>query len=228
MDQNTIIFLVLLGLAGIILLRFKPKLVRLGPEQALLRNRAHIGASTDVFFDRAYVVPALDSYDILDLSVQTLTTNLKAGQGVHCRDNIRVDVTASIHLKIPRHPEHVILATQQLGCTGVSDSNKLQALFEGRFVEAIKTTFKQIDFEELLAKRDHVRDHVIEVIGMDMNGFQLADISLEGIDQTPIEQLDPDNILDAEGITKITDRTATQHVETNKIRRAAEKQVRAE
>jgi uncharacterized membrane protein YqiK len=226
MDSSTLIYSALGLVAVFIAWRLAPRLVRIDPEQALIRNRAHLGSRpAEVFFDRAYIVPAFDIYEVLDLSIQTLQVSLRGREGVHCRDNLRADVSATMHLKVPHSPECVILAAQQVGCSGVSDPKRLRTLFEGKFLEAIKLTFKQLDFEEILIKRDQVRDSVIDVIGVDLNGFQLEDVSLESIEQTPIEQLDPENILDAEGITKITDRTATQHVATNKIRRTAEKQV---
>jgi uncharacterized membrane protein YqiK len=42
------------------------------------------------------------------------------------------------------------------------------------------------------------------VIGKDLNGFVLDDAAIDYLEQTPIEALDRDNIMDAEGIRKIT------------------------
>jgi uncharacterized membrane protein YqiK len=53
----------------------------------------------------------------------------------------------------------------------------------------------------------------------------LDDAAIDYLEQTPIEKLNPDNILDAEGIKKITDLTAKQQVLANSIRREREKMI---
>ena len=60
-----------------------------------------------------------------------------------------------------------------------------------------------IDFTELYVRRGEYRDLVLQAIGSDLNGYELEDLALDYLEQTPIEQLDPQNILDAEGIRKI-------------------------
>jgi uncharacterized membrane protein YqiK len=224
MDPITLAIAIASLLAVIfVITRFKPKIIRLEPEQALLRNRAYLGSTPrEVFFDLATIIPALDTYDILDLSIQPLKVELRGQEGVHCKDSIRADVTATFLLKVPRNGHAVTMAAQHVGCSGLSDPDTLRTIFEGKFIEAIKTTFTRLDYEALRIKRDDVRDCIIEVIGKDLNGFHLEDASIEGLEQTPLEQLDPENILDAKGITRITELTAAQHVATNKIRREAE------
>ena len=37
-------------------------------------------------------------------------------------------------------------------------------------------------------------------IGKDLNGYALEDIAIDYLEQTPLETLDPNNVLDAEGI----------------------------
>ncbi|KZY71692.1 hypothetical protein, partial [Oleiphilus sp. HI0066] len=55
----------------------------------------------------------------------------------------------------------------------------------------------------------------VEVIGDDLNGYVLEDVAIDYLEQTPKASLDPNNILDAEGIKKITALTAEQNVRTN-------------
>ena len=64
------------------------------------------------------------------------------------------------------------------------------------------------------------------MIGTDLNGFVLDDCAIDYLEQTPIESLDPDNILDAEGIKKITDLTAAQAKLSNNIQRDKEKVIK--
>lgn len=60
---------------------------------------------------------------------------------------------------------------------------------------------------------------MIEVIGNDLNGYLLEDVAIDYLEQTPKASLDPSNILDAEGIRKITELTAAQNVITNELER---------
>ena len=227
MDPITLgIVMVTVGAAFFATSRFKPKLVRAQAQEAILRSRALGDTTPQVFFDKANIVPALDVYDIMDISIKTVPISLLGREGVHCRDNIRADVQATIYVKVPRNAENVLLVAQTVGCARASNPETLKQLFSGKLTEAFRIVLKKLDFEEALAKLDAVRENIIQVVGVELNGFHLQDLSIESFEQTPLEKLDPANILDAEGITKITDRTASQLVATNKLRRAAEREVR--
>ncbi|MFU1922291.1 hypothetical protein ACM6PT_34935, partial [Klebsiella pneumoniae] len=81
---------------------------------------------------------------------------------------------------------------------------------------------KQFDFVQLFENRQDFRDRIIEVIGNDLNGYVLEDVAIDYLEQTAKNSLDPSNILDAEGIRKITELTATQNVITNELERNEE------
>ena len=54
----------------------------------------------------------------------------------------------------------------------------------------------------------------------------MDDAAIDYLEQTPLEKLNPENILDADGIKKITDLTAKQQVLANDIRREKEKTIK--
>ena len=83
-----------------------------------------------------------------------------------------------------------------------------------------------MDFVELYNERQRFKEAIIEVIGRDLNGYHLEDTAIDYLEQTPIENLDPENILDAEGRRKIIDLTSQQQVEANAIKRDAEKTIK--
>ena len=56
-----------------------------------------------------------------------------------------------------------------------------------------------------------------------MNGYRLDDAAIDYLEQTPLEMLSPNNILDAEGIKKITELTASEKVKENQFTRDKEK-----
>ena len=53
----------------------------------------------------------------------------------------------------------------------------------------------------------------------------LEDVAIDYLEQTPINKLDPDNILDSQGIRKITELTA-QHIQTNIFERDEELKIK--
>ena len=84
-----------------------------------------------------------------------------------------------------------------------------------RSSEALKTVGKQFDFVSLYTDRDNFRDKIIAEIGTDLNGYRLDNCHIDYLEQTRLEMLNPQNILDAEGIKKITELTTIQNMARN-------------
>ena len=61
------------------------------------------------------------------------------------------------------------------------------------------------------------------MIGEDLDGYVLDDAVIDHLEQTPIDQLDPDDIRDAEGIRKITEITSAEKIKTAEIRMQTER-----
>lgn len=100
-----------------------------------------------------------------------------------------------------------------------SNKDAVHELFSAKFSEALKTVGKQVEFVSLFEDRQDFREKIIEVIGNDLNGYILEDVAIDYLEQTPKKSLDPTNIMDAEGIKKITELTAVQNVRTNELER---------
>ncbi|MEU7000246.1 flotillin family protein [Nonomuraea sp. NPDC046570] len=179
----------------------------------------------DVTFTGAVVLPVLHKAEVMDISVKTIEI-VRAGQeGLICRDNIRADIRITFFVRVNKTVEDVIKVAQAIGTVRASDERTLQELFNAKFSEALKTVGKQLDFVDLYTKRDEFRDQIIQVIGTDLNGYSLEDAAIDFLEQTPMSKLDPANILDAQGIRKITELTAGENVRTNEFRRHEEKEI---
>ena len=96
-------------------------------------------------------------------------------------------------------------------------------LFEPKFSEALKTVGKQFDFVDLYNSRQSFREEIKKAIGSDLNGYNLDDAAIDYLEQTPLAMLKVNNVLDAEGIKKITELTAQEQVSANYIRQEREK-----
>ena len=104
---------------------------------------------------------------------------------------------------------------QSVTCERASDPIKLQELFEAKFSEALKTAGKEMVFRDLYTERQQFRKKILKVIGYDLDGYLLTDVAIDYLEQTPLDQHDPTNVLDAEGIRKITKETAQAAEDTN-------------
>lgn len=176
------------------------------------------GKGAQVSFSGVVVYPIINRAEMMDISVKTIDIDRRGKDGLICKDNIRADIKVTFFVRVNKTPEDVLKVAQSIGCARASDQQTLDELFSAKFSEALKTVGKRLDFEELYTKREQFKDELIEVIGRDLNGYILDDAAIDYLEQTPLNSLDPHNILDAQGIRKITEITADQNVRTNELR----------
>jgi len=183
--------------------------------KALIVNTMKI--EPNVTFTGAVVYPIINKAEVMDISLKTIEIDRRGNEGLICGDNIRADIKVTFFVRVNKTAGDVLRVAQSIGCKRASDRGTMDELFNAKFSEALKTVGKQLDFEDLYKERDSFRDKIIEIIGKDLNGYVLEDAAIDYLEQTPLSSLDPDNILDAQGIRKITQLTAIQHVQTNEF-----------
>ncbi|MFL3865049.1 flotillin family protein [Streptomyces griseobrunneus] len=179
----------------------------------------------DVTFTGAVVLPVLHKAETMDISVKKIEIHRAGREGLICQDNIRADIQITFFVRVNKTVEDVIKVAQSIGTERASDRAAIQEFFAAKFSEALKTVGKQLDFVDLYTKREEFRDRIIQVIGTDLNGYHLDDAAIDFLEQTPMSQLDGSNILDAQGIRKITELTAIEHVRTNEFQRTEQKEI---
>lgn len=211
-----VLFVLLLGTMAL----FKAFYIKVEQGVALIKN--DLGPKPKVFFTGAWVLPVIHKKELMRISLITLEVDRRGKEGLICADNMRADITVAFYLRVNETPEDVLKVAKSLGANRASDKNAVHELFNAKFSEALKTVGKQIDFVKLFEDRQQFRDKIIEVIGNDLNGYVLEDVAIDFLEQTPKSSLDSNNILDAEGIRKITELTATQNVRTNMFERDEE------
>jgi uncharacterized membrane protein YqiK len=194
---------------------------KVGPEEAIVRSGA--GGLRAVTGAGMLVVPVVHRWETMDLSVKRIEIKRKAEQGLICRDNMRADIEVAFFVRVNNTREDILNVAQALGCQRASEQPALIELFDAKFSEGLKTVGKRFDFVELYEERDRFKEEILKVIGTDLNGYVLDDCAIDYLEQTPLEVLNPQNILDAEGIKKITDLTAREIVLANDITREKEK-----
>ena len=181
---------------------------------------------TEVAFDKITVLPIIHRYEEMDISVKRIEIDRSGANGLICKDNMRADIKVVFFVRVNNLKDDVKNVASSIGCDRASSEEEIANLFDAKFSEALKTVGKRFNFIELYEERDTFRDEIVKVIGTDLNGFVLDDCAIDHLEQTPIESLDPDNILDAEGIKKITELTAEQAKLANSIQRDKERVIK--
>ncbi len=211
-----IIILVILGVL-ILVSRFYKKIAQ---GQALVKTGV---GGTKISFNGMIVIPIIHKLEIMDISLKTIEIARLEKDGLICRDNVRADIKVTFFVRVNELAADVQKVAQTVGCKRASSREAMVQLFDAKFSEALKTVGKQFDFVDLYNKRDAFREEIVNVIGTDLNGYILDDAAIDYLEQTNIGYLNATNILDAEGIKKITKLTTEQNVMSNLIRRDEEK-----
>lgn len=172
------------------------------------------------------VLPVIHKYEIMDITLKTIETERKSKDGLICKDNIRADIKVNFFIQVNPVVEDIKEVAQSIGCKRASNQVTLENLFDAKFSEALKTVGKRFDFIDLYNARDEFKTEILQIIGTDLNGYVLDDCAIDYLEQTPLNHMDERNIMDAEGIKKITDITSKEKVQANLIQRDQEKTIK--
>jgi len=191
--------------------------------EALINNKT--GGITTVSFTGGLVWPIIHRAEVMDISLKTIELDRRGKEGLICSDKIRADIKVTFFVRVNQTEEDVKKVAQAIGCKRASDEGVLEQLFLAKFSEALKTVGYSMKFEDLYKERDQFKDAILREIGTELNGYTIDDAAIDYLEQTDIKNLDPDNILDSEGIRAITEITAEKHVETNRLQNDEKKRI---
>jgi uncharacterized membrane protein YqiK len=197
--------------------------VMVPPGSALIIHRT--GAEPRVTFSDAFVPPLVARTEAIDCSLRTIIVRRDGGDSLRCRDNLRIDVRAEFRVSVNRTAEDILKVAAKIGANRASDPATLTTLFEARFIQAMASVVRELEFDEVTREREQLRDRVLCVIGQDLDGWVLEDVSFTRLEQVPIEELDPSNVLDAEAIRRITERTSVELLRKSEIENQTRLQV---
>ncbi len=214
----SIVVIVIIGLLALLVKCYR----KVAQGEALIRNGY---GGTRVSFSGKIVIPILHKVEYMDISVKRIEIDRHGPQGLICKDNLRADIKVAFFVRVNNTVEDVKKVAQALGCDRASDVRALYELFDAKFSEALKTIGKRFEFAELYVARVEFKEEILQIIGTDLNGYVLEDAAIDYLEQTDKSLLNPDNILDAEGIKKITVLTAEQYELANDREREKDKTI---
>jgi len=212
---------------GVLLLGFLAIVARMYQKavqgEALVRTGM---GDTKVSFSGILIVPILHKLEVMDIKLKTIIIARAGAEGLVCKDNMRADVKVNFFVRVNKTHDDVVNVAQSIGAHRASDPQALEALFDAKFSEALKTVGKHFDFIELYNSREQFKQEILRIIGTDLNGYVLDDCAIDYLEQTPLHALNQDNILDAEGIKKIIALTSEQKIQANQIQRDQQKTIK--
>jgi len=195
--------------------------VKVGPDEAIVKTG--MGGLKVIIDGGALIWPVIHRYEKMDLTLKSFEIAREGSEGLICKDNIRADIKTAFFIRVDKTADEIKEVAQSIGCKRASQIETMRELFDAKFSEALKTVGKQFEFVELYDKRDKFKNEILKVIGTDLNGYRLDDCAIDYLEQTRLELLNPNNILDAEGIKKITELTSQEKIKENHFTREREK-----
>lgn len=170
-----------------------------------------------VTFNGGFVLPRIHTKEIMDISVKTIELNRKGENSLSCKDNIRADISINFYIGVNPTTDDVLAVSQAIGAKNTSNMTVLEEHFLPKFSEAVKTVGKDFNFIDLLSDRDGFNAKICALLDGNMDGFRLQRVAIDYLEQAPLTAHRDDNIIDVEGIKKITELTAIQNIETHRL-----------
>ena len=165
-------------------------------------------------------------HEIKEVSLHTMRLEVlrETSDSLITNDFNRADVEVVFYLKVDPIEDDILKAAQALGDKSMTPET-IRELIEPMLDGALRSVAAESQIQDLLQKRIEFADNVLDACGgnlKDHNGLTLDTVSIIRVDQTPITMFDPTNRFDAIGIRDITEITADQEREKERIEREKE------
>lgn len=180
--------------------------------------RTGFGGQKVIMNGGALVLPVLHETIPVNMNTLRLEVVRTAEQALITKDRMRVDVQAEFYVRVQPTAEAIADAAQTLG-RRTMEPQALKELVEGKFVDALRAVAAEMAMEELHEQRVNFVQKVQSAVSEDIlkNGLELESVSLTGLDQTNREFFNPNNVFDAEGLTKMTQAIEERRKSRNEI-----------
>ncbi len=191
--------------------------IKVANGQALIVNKM---SEVCVFFTGGLAIPVIHKHEFMDISARSLVIERSGSNGLVCKDRIRIDLRATFCLRVRKSFEDVLNVAQRVGTQRAMQPATLEELFAAKFSNALESFAARKTFAEHCEDRDGFASALLKELGSELDGYCLDTLSIDRLEQTPIHQLDPNNILDAQGILAITTSTTAAQAKTAQVQAA--------
>jgi len=166
----------------------------------------------------AFVLPII--HNITQVGMRTLSINIKrAGdKSLITKDRMRAELITEFFTKVPPDERAVATAAQTLG-NRTLDPEHLKEVVAGRFADALGEVAAKMTLDEIQENRGQFVKEVTKIANESIGhtGLALETVSIISLDQTPIEQFNPANTFDSQGLTQLTEQIESRKKKRNDI-----------
>jgi uncharacterized membrane protein YqiK len=166
----------------------------------------------------AFVLPII--HNITQVGMRTLSITIKRGgdKSLITKDRMRAELVTEFFTKVPPDQRAVATAAQTLG-NRTLDPEHLREVVAGRFADALGDVAAKMTLDEIQENRGQFVKEVTKIADASIGhtGLALETVSIISLDQTPIEQFNPANTFDSQGLTQLTEQIESRKKKRNDI-----------
>ncbi|MDC0142771.1 SPFH domain-containing protein [Candidatus Pelagibacter sp.] len=166
----------------------------------------------------AFVLPII--HNITQVGMRTLSITIKRGgdKSLITKDRMRAELVTEFFTKVPPDERAVATAAQTLG-NRTLDPEHLREVVQGRFADALGEVAAKMTLDEIQENRGQFVKEVTKIAdgSIGHTGLALETVSIISLDQTPIEQFNPANTFDSQGLTQLTEQIELRKKKRNDI-----------
>ena len=201
-----------------LLLGFAISHIYVRPTKSRAFIRSGHGGERIILKKPAFILPILHKIVPINLADTCISVSQVDQQALMTVDRLRADVELDFYLYIEAEESSISVAAKHLGARSASP-DELKQLIEGKFIDAMRTAAAQFTLEQLQSQRNTFVGQVQKICAERILkiGLILESIAVTRLDQTGKEFFDPDNIFDAEGLTKLINLTMDKRKTRNDI-----------
>jgi len=166
----------------------------------------------------AFVLPII--HNITQVGMRTLSITIKRSgdKSLITKDRMRAELVTEFFTKVPPEQKAVATAAQTLG-NRTLDPEHLREVVQGRFADALGEVAANMTLDEIQENRGQFVKEVTKIADESIGhtGLALETVSMISLDQTPIEQFNPANTFDSQGLTQLTEQIEARKKKRNDI-----------
>jgi len=166
----------------------------------------------------AFVLPII--HNITQVGMRTLSITIKRSgdKSLITKDRMRAELVTEFFTKVPPEQKAVATAAQTLG-NRTLDPEHLREVVQGRFADALGEVAAKMTLDEIQENRGQFVKEVTRIANESIGhtGLALETVSIISLDQTPIEQFNPANTFDSQGLTQLTEQIESRKKKRNDI-----------
>jgi len=166
----------------------------------------------------AFVLPIIHNITQVGMRTLSLTIKRSGDKSLITKDRMRAELVTEFYTKVPPDKKAVSTAAQTLG-NRTLDPEHLREVVQGRFADALGEVAANMTLDEIQENRGQFVKEVTKIADESIGhtGLALETVSMIALDQTPIEQFNPANTFDSQGLTQLTEQIEARKKKRNDI-----------